>query len=118
MGQRRSKGDGSVSQRKDGKWLAQIVIGYDANGKLKKKSRVAKTKSEAGKFSREMQLEKQKNTLMLQGKMAFSELLARWLELKKGQLKAKSYMDYERICKCQFLPKFGRMKMEKIKGVF
>ena len=56
MAQRRSKGDGGVSQRSDGKWLAQIELGYDVNGRRKKKSRVAKNKTEAIKLLKYLQL--------------------------------------------------------------
>ena len=33
---RRAKGDGTVFQLKDGKWRAQITVGYKADGKPKK----------------------------------------------------------------------------------
>ena len=112
---RRSKGDGGVSQRKDGKWLAQVVIGYDEMGKLKKKSKVGKNKTEAIKLLKELQLAKQKNSFTLQGGMLFEDVMNRWLDLKKRQLKPKSYMDYERICRCEFFPKLGKFKIEKIK---
>lgn len=114
MAQRRSKGDGGVSQRSDGKWLAQIELGYDVNGRRKKKSRVAKNKTEAIKLLKYLQLEKQKNMFTLQGNMMFGDFLERWLAVKRGQLKPKSYMDYERICKGPVVAKLGKFKMEKI----
>lgn len=116
MAQRRCKGDGGVSQRKiDGKWLVQITIGYDEMGKLKKKSKVAENKTEAIKLLKELQLAKQKNNITLHGGMLFEDVLNRWLDLKKKQLKPKTHMDYERICECEFFPKLGKLKMEKIK---
>ena len=32
MGKRRKKGEGSVRQRKDGRWEGRVVIGYDEKG--------------------------------------------------------------------------------------
>ena len=32
MGKRRKKGEGSVRQRKDGRWEGRVVIGYDETG--------------------------------------------------------------------------------------
>lgn len=40
------RGDGSVFQRKDGKWEGRIVIGYNDSGNAKTKSVTAKTKTE------------------------------------------------------------------------
>lgn len=115
MAQRRNKGEGSISERGDGKWLIQVVIGYDQDGRLRKKSKICKNKTEAVKALKLLQLEKQRNNITLQGSILFEEFMVRWLELKRKILRPKSYMDYERICKCEFLPKFGKVNMEKIK---
>lgn len=37
MAKRNANGDGSIYQRKDGRWCAAITIGYDEDGKQKKK---------------------------------------------------------------------------------
>lgn len=37
MAKRNANGDGSIYQRKDGRWCASVTIGYDENGKQKKK---------------------------------------------------------------------------------
>ena len=46
MARKRKAGDGTVRQRKDGRWEGRIVIGYDDNGYPKTKNVLAKTKSE------------------------------------------------------------------------
>ena len=46
MGKRRKKGEGSVRQRKDGRWEGRVVIGYDEKGLPKTKNVLAKTKRE------------------------------------------------------------------------
>ena len=46
MARKRKAGDGTVRQRKDGRWEGRIVIGYDDNGYPKTKSVLAKTKKE------------------------------------------------------------------------
>ncbi len=43
---RRAKGDGTLRKRKDGRWEGWFNIGKDDNGKIKRKSVTAKTKSE------------------------------------------------------------------------
>ena len=46
MARKRKAGDGTVRQRKDGRWEGRIVIGYDDNGYPKTKNVLAKTKKE------------------------------------------------------------------------
>ena len=46
MGKRRKKGEGSVRQRKDGRWEGRVVIGYDEKGLPRTKNVLAKTKRE------------------------------------------------------------------------
>ena len=43
---RRTKGEGTLRKRKDGRWEGWFNIGKDENGKTKRKSVTAKTKSE------------------------------------------------------------------------
>ena len=35
---RRGNNEGSISQRKDGRWVGTITTGYDKNGKQKRES--------------------------------------------------------------------------------
>ena len=46
MARKRKAGDGTVRQRKDGRWEGRVVIGYDDNGYPKTKNVLAKTKKE------------------------------------------------------------------------
>lgn len=46
MARKRKAGDGTVRQRKDGRWEGRIVIGYDDNGYPKTENVLAKTKKE------------------------------------------------------------------------
>ena len=46
MGKRRKKGEGSVRQRKDGRWEGRVVVGYDEKGLPRTKNVLAKTKRE------------------------------------------------------------------------
>ena len=46
MAKRRKSGEGTVRQRKDGRWEGRVVVGYDENGLPKTKNALAKTKTE------------------------------------------------------------------------
>ena len=49
MGSRRPNGEGTISQRKDGRWVCTLMIGYTAAGKRRFKSFYGKTQAEAKK---------------------------------------------------------------------
>ena len=46
MSNRRKRGTGSVSHRKDGRWEGRYVVGYDEKGLPRTKNVLAKTKRE------------------------------------------------------------------------
>ena len=48
MAKRRTRGDGSLHLRKDGRWEGRAVVGYDDKGLPKTKNVLAKTKKECG----------------------------------------------------------------------
>ena len=49
MKHRRPNGEGSISQRKDGRWMCTLMVGYTPAGKRKMKSFYGKTQAEAKK---------------------------------------------------------------------
>ena len=51
----RSDGEGSIYQRKDGKWVASISLGKDHTGKRMRRTRIAKNKKQALAKLRELQ---------------------------------------------------------------
>ena len=50
----RSDGEGSIFQRKDGKWVAAISTGNDHTGKRQRRTRITKTRKEATKKLHEL----------------------------------------------------------------
>ena len=46
---RRANGEGSIFQRKDGRWVGNITIGYDDKGQQKKKTVYARSQAEVAK---------------------------------------------------------------------
>ena len=46
MAKRRGSGEGSIYQRQDGRWCAQVSFGYKPGGKPRRKLLYGKTRSE------------------------------------------------------------------------
>ena len=111
---RRTKGEGSVFQAKDGTYLAQIIVGYGDDGRPKRITRSANTKTEALAKLQELQLQQKTGNLTMQSGITFSQYIIRWLALKKPTLKAKTFMDYQQIITNRILPKLGRIQLGRI----
>ncbi|MFO0901095.1 MAG: tyrosine-type recombinase/integrase [Pirellulales bacterium] len=56
---RRGRGEGSIFQRADGRWVVRIALGVDASGKRRRKTLYAPTKQTAMKKLKEFDPEKQ-----------------------------------------------------------
>ena len=54
---RREKGNGTISQRKDGTWTGRMFLGYKTDGKQKIKAVYGKTEKEVKKKLKELQIE-------------------------------------------------------------
>lgn len=61
---RRSPGDGSVYQLKNGKWVAVLDLGIGVNGKRNRSTKTTTSKVLAAKALREMQIRHRQNDLL------------------------------------------------------
>ena len=89
---RREKGEGSISQRQDGKWTARLDLGKNIDGKRKIKAVYGKTSKEVKKKMKELQNEIVKYSVVNFTKISIDELLNDWkISIKKYELKPSSY---------------------------
>jgi integrase len=66
MAKKRGHGEGSISQRKDGRWMGQITSGVDpVTGKQKRQTFYGKTRKEVADKVREALNQKEKGCLMI-----------------------------------------------------
>jgi len=107
-GQRRDKGDGSVYQRKDGLWVAQITPAPGA----KDKYFYGKTETEVKRKLREFKKEIARNDFFEIQKITVGEYMDNWLRtVKVNNLKPKSYDRQEVTLKNQVYRYIGDIQM-------
>ena len=112
---RRDKGDGHVSRKKgkDGLYKGYITIGYKPNGEPDRRYRKAKTQAEVRRKLREI-----KHRTELYGsadtKTPLSEYLERYLQIKEGEVKAKTMDTYRYNVERYILPRLGNVQLGKI----
>ena len=83
MGSRRPNGEGTISQRKDGRWVCTLMIGYTAAGKRRFKSFYGKTQAEAKKKRNEF-LRLMEAGMLVEKEYVFDEWADMWFENHKA----------------------------------
>src|SRR3712207_2376661 len=110
---KRGNGEGSISRRKNGGWMAQYTA-YLAEGR-KRETLYGKTRQEvAAKLAKA--LSDRENSLILNaGNQTLGEYLERWLTSSvKGSVKAKTLNDYEWLVRKHIAPALGRIKLKAL----
>jgi integrase len=107
---KRVKGEGSIYQRKDGRWVA--VIPLDGN---KKKFFYAKTQREALKELQLANHAKPQGALITTGDQTVTLFLTSWLEdTAQHRVREKTYVRYEELVRLHLLPVIGAVKLQKL----
>ncbi|HEY4260069.1 MAG TPA: site-specific integrase [Schlesneria sp.] len=115
---RRGKGEGSISQRSDGLWMARIDIGHDAKGKRLRKYIYGKTKTEVATKLTDQAAALNSGGFVDPGKTTVSEFLTKWLDvIAKPNTEPGTYDGYERIVNDHLIPAIGHMKLRDL-GAF
>ena len=113
MAGRRSNGEGSVTQRKDGRWEAKLTL---PNGK--RISRYGATKKEAQVKLKEAQKHIENGLDLSAPTVTIEEYLTTWLSAAvKPAVKAKTHEGYESIVRVRINPRIGSVKLLKLTPV-
>jgi len=106
----RSHGEGTISQRKDGRWQAQISIGDG-----KRKTFYGKTKKEVQEKLRVAINEQKQGKLALSSNQTVKQFLDDWLEnVHKHRIRPNTYGIYRQLLDNHILPAIGHVKLNKL----
>lgn len=112
---RREKGDGSISQRKDGTWTGRVFLGYKNDGKQNIKAVYGKTEAEVKKKLKALQKDIIRFEAQESVKLTFGELLEDWLyNIKFQELKPSSFDRVEATVNNQIIPYIGFLPIQSI----
>lgn len=112
---RRANGEGSVFQRKDGQWAGSISLGYDDNGKIKRKVVYGKSKLEVVNKINELTNRISRDNYDLVNNSTLGVLMKEWLLVfKKSQVTSRSFENNLRQFNLYINPKIGGMKLDEI----
>ena len=105
---RRSNGEGSILQRKDGLWQAALQV----NGQ--RITRYGKTRTEAASKLRELQLAPSPRKQVTWYRGTLNDLLDQWLVTKAPNVKPRTLSDYQETCDRYLRPQLGKQALGHI----
>ena len=116
MARKRKAGDGTVRQRKDGRWEGRIVIGYDDNGYPKTKNVLAKTKKECVEKLQKLKVDcGGPKPEKVRSEMPFGDWLTYWYENhSKPKIRPTTQETYESRIRLHIIPEIGEIPLNKL----
>ena len=116
MARKRKAGDGTVRQRKDGRWEGRVVIGYDDNGYPKTKNVLAKTKKECLEKLQKLKEECGRQApARVRPDMPFGDWLKYWYENhSKPKIRPTTQKTYEDRIRLHIIPEIGDIPLNKL----
>lgn len=113
MAAQRANGEGSVYQRaSDKRWLGAATVGFDTNGRPKRKFVSAKTRAEAVRKLRALQQQLDDGIPLPNTKLSLAQLLDRWLEdVIRHQVTPSTAHNYQTIANLHIKPVLGTKKV-------
>ena len=113
-------GEGTIRSRKnkDGKitrWTAELMVGYDDQGRKKVWRASGKTRKEVADKLAQAIVDHGKGTLVVQSRQTVAEFLRRWLEdVAKTNTYARTYLGYKRYVELHAIPTLGEKRLDRL----
>lgn len=112
---RRGNGEGSIYQRPDGRWTAQVSMGCNGDGKRIRKTVYGWTKKEVQDDLAKLQGQKCDGTLTAPGKTTLGAFLTRWLDdVARLSVRERTLDNYRRAVNKHISPKLGGVRVDKL----
>jgi integrase len=111
---RRGKGEGSIHQRQDGLWAAELHLGY-VDGKRRRKTVYGKTKQAVAKKPKELQRLHGLGVDLTAERQTIEQFLNDWLEhTVKEHNEESTYRSYADNTRLHIVPYIGHLYLDKL----
>jgi integrase len=103
-----------VFERADGLWSGEVSLGFDGNGKRKRKTVYGTTKAEVLDKIAELRGLARSGTLPDAGTLTVGQFLDRWLQTSKGRTSDRTHEERERVVNTHLRPRMGGLRLAKL----
>src|SRR5205085_4862444 len=109
---RRGRGEGSIYQRKDGRYVASLPI--EGQGR-KRKYFYGKTRAEVRAKLQQAQLEQKQGKLATGPQQTLQQFTEHWLEdIRKPHIRVNTYRTYRQMLHRHIIPELGHIRLQKL----
>ena len=108
MPARRNNQEGSLTLRKDGRWMARV------SHEGRRITVYGQTKEEARLKLRSLQRKQDENLPLTTAQTKLKDYLAQWLETIRHQVRVKTVVDYEVAIRLHITPHLGHIRLGKL----
>lgn len=109
MAKHRGHGEGSIYQRKDGRWTASITTeGY------RRKYLYGKTRREVQEKLKVALREQQQGVLVTSPQQTVAQFLQQWLKGHRSSVRIRTYERYEQLVRIHIIPYIGHIQLQKL----
>ena len=117
MAQKRGDGEGTVFQRPDGRWVGVISLGFDVQGKRRRKTVYGLTQAEVIEKLDNLKQSRKTNAKTVYGKDTVAAYIQRWLNDDIAINRArKTLVGYQQTFKKHINPYIGSIKLRTLEG--
>ena len=109
----RGNREGSIFQRKDGRWTASIDLGQ-AGGRRQRRSFYAMTRSEVARKLTAALKAREDGLPIVGERQTLGQYLGQWLEAIRPTLRPESYRRYQDLCRLHIVPELGAMRLARL----
>lgn len=116
---RRGRAEGSIFFREaDQQWVGSVSLGYDGNGKRKRRTVYGKTKAEVAEKLRKLQNDAADGTMSDSGKLTVGEFVQRWLDnTARSSVRPTTYARYEQIARLHVKELLGGVRLGQLRAM-
>ncbi len=112
---RRGRSEGSVFLREeDQRWVGSVSLGYDGNGKRKRRTVYGATKQEVLEKLDRLRGDARAGNLPDAGGITVGQLLDRWLQTNKQKMGVRTFEEREKTVANHIRPRLGSLKLAKV----
>jgi len=113
VSKKRGNGEGSITKRDDGRWMARYTV-RTINGP-KRKTVYGRTRAEASAKLAKAMADRDGGLIFDAGSLRVGDYLARWLSNSvKDTVRERTYERYEEILRLHVKPALGRLKLKAL----
>jgi integrase len=113
MSKKRGNGEGSITRRKDGLYMARYTL--ETSTGAKRKTIYAKTRTEAAQKLTEALANAQRGITADAGALTVGAFVERWLEDSvRGAVRQSTYRRDESLCRVHLVPGLGKTKLKTL----